>query len=350
MGKAFNQRVGKIEDEDFLHEAVLSFSSVPCQLTIRVERPRDQRLDDPPTPAAVRSNAWLDCPPTESRATDDVSVELGRRSPPGVAPSGGSGHVHPRRSAPPWAGVGGGVERSGAPWRPCAPLPVTPVHDGFASARPRPFALSCRSLRPPAPTPSRRAGGRQPGGGWRCTPAAAPRRDSPRQARHPRPRVLRHGPRGPHPARGLMAAGSGPTLRLGSGRTGPNTAPAPPWPAVQARARAPGRARAAGASSAGATGPRWVWPALPTERPPAGPHTRPTAGWRAGLRAGSGPGRPTPRARAPSAPGCAHATSRGPACAAESPCAAGAGPPAARACHTPPPGGGRPAVCPETPP
>ena len=269
--------------------------------------------------------------------------------PPCVAPSGGSGHVHPRWLAPPWAGVGGGVERSGAPWRPRAPLPVTPVHDGFASARPRPFALSCRSLRPPAPTPSRRAGGRQPGeagGAHQRRPpdgTALGRRVTLALASF----VTGLGGRTRPVASWLPAAGQ--LFALGLGVQAPTPHP-----------HRPGRRyRQEPAPQEGLERRRLVrscdWPPLGLARSSyrnttAGPHTRPTAGWRAGLRAGSGPGRPTPRARAPSAPGCAHATSRGPACAAESPCAAGAGPPAARACHTPPPGGGRPAVCPETPP
>jgi len=39
------------------------------KLTIRVERPRDQRLQEPPTLTAVRSNGWLDDPRTESGTT-----------------------------------------------------------------------------------------------------------------------------------------------------------------------------------------------------------------------------------------------------------------------------------------
>jgi hypothetical protein len=38
----------------------------PVWLTISVERPRDQRLKDPYTLAAVRSNAWVDDPRTDN--------------------------------------------------------------------------------------------------------------------------------------------------------------------------------------------------------------------------------------------------------------------------------------------
>jgi hypothetical protein len=79
-------------------------SSVPCPAhTIRVERPRDQRLKEPHAPAAVRSNGWLDYPRTESGTTGlwnldrPINPERTGRGWPGT-PQSRSGVEHARGS------------------------------------------------------------------------------------------------------------------------------------------------------------------------------------------------------------------------------------------------------------
>jgi hypothetical protein len=71
--------------------------------TIRVERPRDQRLKEPHTPAAVRSNGWLDDPRTEPGTTGlwnldrPINPERTGRGWPGT-PQSRSGVEHARGS------------------------------------------------------------------------------------------------------------------------------------------------------------------------------------------------------------------------------------------------------------
>ena len=205
---------------------------------------------------------------------------------------------------------------------------------------------------PPAPTPARRAGALRPGAPGRRRPAAARRPDSAPETPHPSPAHRAATPTTPVPPPALVppAGGRGPARRLGCGPRGPNRAPAPPRQAGHAATSVPGMARGAGASSPVSLGPRGPWPALHTDRPPAGHRRRGAGHWTGARRAASARERAALLGRGDSAPGCGRSTSCGPACGAGSPAAAGSCPPAARACLAPPPGGWPPVACPATPP
>jgi hypothetical protein len=215
-----------------------------------VKRQRNRETRVPPSwPRSASTPGWTArLPIVVARC---APMELGSRSHPGIVPSHGTNRPPSGWSVPKSAGGGAGVERVSRQTPLSPPEPGIPVSGRARLCAPP----AVRSLMPPAPSPSVRGVGRQPGGGAPCTPVAAHSSDSVPAAPPPAPHKHAANPTAgvPPPTPVRAADGTRLTRCLAGGHTRPRRAPA--RPRVAAHAAASAHCTAPGVSAASAAAP-----------------------------------------------------------------------------------------------